>query len=105
MRVMLIYDLPSVTNEDKRYYSDFRKNIIKLGYTQIQESIYVRVIQSKTLSNAHVEKLRKFVPPRGNIRIFIFTEMQYESGIILSGNISENELINDDERYKLIDGN
>lgn len=102
MRVMLIYDLPNVTKQENYYYTQFRKSILKLGYTQIQQSVYIRVIQSKTLTNQHIEKLRKIIPPKGNIRIFTFTEMQYESGIILSGEVTENEIINDDERYKLI---
>ena len=99
---MLIYDLPNVTKEDSQYYSLFRKNIIKLGYLQIQQSVYVKTIQSKTLSNQHIEKLKKVLPPKGNIRVFTFTEMQYESAIILSGEINKNEVLNDVERYKLI---
>lgn len=102
MRVIIMYDLPNTTKEENQFYTLFRKNIIKLGYTQIQQSIYVKVLQSKTLSNSHIEKLRKIIPPKGKIRAFILTEMQYESQIILSGEINENELINDDERYKLL---
>lgn len=102
MRVILLYDLPSTTKEDSHYYSLFRKNILKLGYTQIQESIYVKVIQSKTLSNQHIEKLRKIVPPKGSIRAFVLTEKQYESAYILSGRITDNETINDTNRYRLV---
>ena len=102
MRVILIYDLPSTTKEDVHFYSRFRKNILKLGYTQIQESIYVKVIQSKTISNQHIDKLRKILPPKGNIRAFVLTEKQYESAYILSGEIAESELINDTKRYRLL---
>ena len=102
MRAILMYDLPSTTKQDIIFYSKFRKNIIKLGYTQIQESIYVKVLQSKTLSNQHIEKLKKIIPPRGSIRIFVLTENQYSSAYILSGQISENEIVNDCSRYKLI---
>lgn len=102
MRVMLMYDLPSSTAEDTKFYSKFRTNIIKMGYIQLQESVYVRVIQSKTLSNSHIEKIKKILPPKGNIRIFIMTEYQFERGLILSGEINDNELINDDRRFRVI---
>ncbi|WP_406602233.1 CRISPR-associated endonuclease Cas2 [Mesomycoplasma moatsii] len=99
---MLMYDLPNSTSEENHYYSKFRSNIIKLGYIQLQQSIYVKIIQSKTLSNSHVEKIRKIIPPKGNIRIFIMTEYQFERGLILSGEINENEIINDDKRFRVI---
>ena len=97
-----MYDLPNTTKDESYSYTKFRNNLLKMGYIQIQQSIYVRVIQSKTLSAQHIEKLKKIIPPKGNIRIFVFTEHQYERGIILSGEIDENEIINDDERFKLI---
>ncbi len=102
MRVMLMYDLPNTTKDDSHFYAKFRNNLLKMGYTQIQQSIYVRVIQSKTLSNQHIEKIKKIIPPKGNIRIFVFTEYQYERGIILSGEVDENEMINDDKRFRVI---
>ena len=97
-----MYDLPNTTKDDSHFYAKFRNNLLKIGYTQIQQSIYVRVIQSKTLSNQHIEKIKKIIPPKGNIRIFVFTEYQYERGIILSGEVDENEMINDDKRFRVI---
>ena len=102
MRVILMYDLPNTTKEDTGFYTKFRSQILKMGYIQIQQSVYTKVLQSKTLSISHIDKLRKIIPPKGLIRAYVLTEMQYERGYILSGEVDENELINDDERFRLI---
>ena len=98
MRVILMYDLPNTTKEDNGFYTKFRNQILKMGYIQIQQSVYTKVLQSKTLSINHIE----IIPPKGLIRAYVLTEMQYERGYILSGEVDENELINDDERFRLI---
>lgn len=100
MRVILMYDLPNVTTDENKFYSIFRKAILKLGYIQLQYSIYSRVIQSKTLSEQHIAKLKKILPPKGNIRIFVLTEYQYQRCMVLSGEVNENEVINDERRYR-----
>lgn len=97
-----MYDLPSVGKDDHLFYTKFHNGILQLGYIQIQESVYSKVIQSKTLSNNHIEKIKKIIPPRGKIRAYILTEMQYNRGIVLSGEVDINEFINDDKRYKVI---
>ena len=102
MRVIIMYDLPSISKDDHYFYTKFHNGILQLGYIQIQESVYSKVIQSKTLSDNHIEKIKKIIPPKGKIRAYILTEAQYNRGIILSGEIDINEFINDDKRYKVI---
>ena len=42
MRVIVFFDLPTQTLEDKREYRKFRKFLIKKGVLMIQESVYYR---------------------------------------------------------------
>lgn len=42
MRILLFYDLPTVTKADRAIFAKFRKNLLKLGFLMIQESIYVK---------------------------------------------------------------
>lgn len=43
MRLILFFDLPMVTNSDKKTYTSFRKYLIKNGYMIIQFSVYCKI--------------------------------------------------------------
>ena len=43
MRILVMFDLPTETSEDRRNYRKFRKNLIKNGFIMMQESVYVRL--------------------------------------------------------------
>lgn len=102
MRIILFYDLPFDNKEDTKNYTKFRNNILKLGYIQIQYSIYARVVQTKSMIKQHVEKVKKVLPQGGSIRIIVLTEKQYNEMIILRGELDENEIINDCKRFREI---
>ncbi|MGL4951979.1 MAG: CRISPR-associated endonuclease Cas2 [Mycoplasma sp.] len=100
MRSLLFFDLP-VDNEFLiKEYTKFRKSIIKMGYSMIQNSVYIKVLQSKTVSNQHLINIKKILPENGNVRILILTEKQYQDMMILVGVKTDNEIINDTKRFK-----
>lgn len=47
MRLMIMFDLPMNTAEEKRNYRKFRKCLINEGFLMIQYSVYVRVCVSR----------------------------------------------------------
>ena len=49
MRILLLYDLPSVTNADKKIYRNFVKYLTTEGFIRIQESVFVRLCHNKWL--------------------------------------------------------
>ncbi|MGL4951184.1 MAG: CRISPR-associated endonuclease Cas2 [Mycoplasma sp.] len=100
MRSIIFFDLPMDTDYFLKEYTCFRKNILKLGYSMIQNSVYVKVLQSKNISDQHVKKIQKILPSSGNIRILILTEKQYEDMLILRGVKTDNEIVNDTDRVK-----
>jgi len=102
MRIILFYDLSFDNKDDVKAYTKFRNNILKLGYIQIQYSVYSRVVQTKTMVEQHIKKLKKIIPPSGSIRAIVLTEKQYNSMFLLRGGISESERINDCKRYRII---
>lgn len=102
MRSFLFYDLPMENEHDTKAYTKFRNNILRLGYTSIQNSVYIKVHNSKSIADQHIKKLRKILPVNGNIRLLILTEKQYNDMLLLVGVKNENELINDTERFKII---
>ena len=47
MRLMIMFDLPVETSEERKEYRKFRKNLINEGFIMIQYSVYVRVCVNK----------------------------------------------------------
>ena len=43
MRVIVFFDLPTLTSENRREYTKFRKFLIKNGFLMMQESVYTKM--------------------------------------------------------------
>ena len=48
MRVIVFFDLPTETTEDKKNYRKFRKFLIKGGFLMLQESVYAKLALNYT---------------------------------------------------------
>lgn len=69
MKVLCMFDLPVETEEQRRAYRVFRKNLMKEGFTMIQYSVYVRTCQNREHGKRIEKRLRQILPKEGNIRI------------------------------------
>lgn len=85
MRLILIYDLPVTEELDKKIYSKFHRNIIRLGFYMLQYSVYSKVIQNDTSMKQYMIKLERVIPERGHIILMKITEKQYQNMIYLRG--------------------
>lgn len=65
MRMLLFFDLPSVTNSDLKKYRKFRKFLIENGFSMLQELVYSKLLLHNTASINMVDKLQKNKPERG----------------------------------------
>lgn len=77
MRVVVFFDLPVKTAEDRKAYRTFRKYLIKEGYIMQQESVYSKLALNQTSVNLITAKLRKNKPPKGLVQVLKITEKQY----------------------------
>ena len=59
MRILVFFDLPSVTSEEKREYLKFRKMLVKSGFLMMQESVYSKLALNTTVSGAIVDNIKK----------------------------------------------
>ena len=103
MRIILMYDLDFTSEESKKQYTRFHKNLIKNGYIMLQFSVYMRIITSESIAKNEINLLKKNLPKNGNIRIFKITNLQYSKMILLRGNKRINETINTESRHIKID--
>lgn len=78
MWILVFFDLPTDTKKAKRQYTDFRKGLLDDGFAMMQFSVYYRHCASKENTAVHHERVRKIVPPDGEVRIVEFTDKQFE---------------------------
>ena len=101
MRVMVFFDLPVVSGEDRRNYAKFRKYLIKSGFIMVQESVYSKLALNPTIAGAVVENVRKNKPPAGLVQMMTITEKQYAKMEIVVGNPKSN-VLETDERLVIL---
>ena len=61
MRMLVFFDLPTLTNEDKRNYRQFRKLLIKNGFIMLQESVYCKMMTSPSVENSIKTLIHNYV--------------------------------------------
>ncbi len=77
MWVFVFFDLPTETSQDRKNYARFRKNLKKDGFTMLQYSIYTRHCSSRENAQVHVKRVKRNLPPKGEVIIFSLTDKQF----------------------------
>jgi CRISPR-associated endoribonuclease cas2 len=101
MRVLVFFDLPVITEENKRAYRKFRKFLLKNGFLMLQESVYCKLALNSTAVRTIVDNVHKNKPEEGLIQLLSVTEKQYAKMDIIIGNI-KNEVLDSDERLVIL---
>lgn len=101
MRVLVFFDLPTVTPENMRNYRLFRKALLKNGFFMMQESVYCRMVLNQSIEKSAIEAIRKAKPPEGLVQILSVTEKQFSKMEYLVGK-SNKEVIDSDERLIIL---
>ena len=90
---ILMFDFPVTTAKERKEYALFRKELIKLGYYQLQNSIYIVNYTNKEKIINIEEQLLKFINAGSSVRSLILTEKQFNKMSILSGDLTFGEKI------------
>lgn len=101
MRVLVFFDLPVITEENRRVYRKFRKFLLKNGFLMLQESVYCKLALNSTAVRTIVDNVHKNKPEEGLIQLLSVTEKQYAKMDIIIGNI-KNEVLDSDERLVIL---
>lgn len=101
MRVLVFFDLPVVTNENRKSYSKFRKFLLKNGFIMLQESVYCKLALNGTAVNAIIDNIYKNKPQEGLVQLLTVTEKQYSKMDIIIGKV-KNEVLDSDERLVVL---
>lgn len=77
MWVIVLFDLPTETAEDRKNYTVFRKKLLDDGFTMMQYSVYMRHSASDENARVHVKRVKGWLPPDGEVRIVKITDKQF----------------------------
>lgn len=77
MWVIVLFDLPTDTKKDIKQYSIFRKKLIQDGFAMFQFSIYIRNCPSRENAQVHINRVKNFLPSKGQIGILSITDKQF----------------------------
>ena len=101
MRMVVFFDLPTETQEDKRNYRQFRKLLIDNGFIMMQESVYCRMVLNQSVERSVMELLKRNRPADGLVQVLSVTEKQFLGMQYLVGS-SHSELIDSTERLVIL---
>ena len=85
MRIIIWFDLPVKTPQQRHDATAFRNFLLKDGYSMMQWSVYSRICNGMDTVETHKRRVKSNLPPNGSIRLLVLTEKQYESIDVLLG--------------------
>ncbi len=77
MWVFVLFDLPTETKKERKAASQFRKKLLKDGFTMFQFSIYTRFCASRENAAVHIKRVKTNLPQYGKVGIFQITDRQF----------------------------
>ena len=89
MWMIVLFDLPVVTAEERKTASSFRKSLLDQGFHMSQYSVYYRLLPGKEALDGYIKQVQARLPPKGKVDILTITDKQYEGIISFSGKKKE----------------
>ena len=77
MWVLVFFDLPTETKRERKVAADFRKLLMRDGFTMFQFSIYLRHCSSRENADVHIRRVKNNLPPLGKVGILCVTDKQF----------------------------
>ncbi len=81
--VMVFFDLPVGTPEERKAAANFRKDLVRDGYIMVQYSVYARPCGSADRVETHVRRLKANIPSKGEVRGLLISDAQWGRMIVV----------------------
>ncbi|EUJ41133.1 CRISPR-associated protein Cas2 [Brochothrix campestris FSL F6-1037] len=95
MRLIVFFDLPIETTEEKRAYRHFRKFLIQEGFIMVQQSVYAKLVLNGTAANLLRKRIKKACPTKGLVQVLTVTEKQYAAIDLMVGKEQDHVVANE----------
>lgn len=77
MWVIVMFDLPTGSKDERKRYTDFRRGLLDSGFIQLQYSVYARYTSSPEKAETIHNRIVKNLPQKGEVRLLSMTDNQF----------------------------
>lgn len=81
MWMLVMFDLPVDTAEDRKAAGDFRNDLLDFGFERCQYSVYLRFVEGREQADTWTRRVQGVLPAGGKVYCLYFTDKQYQ-GIV-----------------------
>jgi CRISPR-associated protein Cas2 len=81
--VLVFFDLPVGTSEERKAATNFRRDLLKDGYMMVQFSVYARPCGTADRVETQVRRLKSKIPSKGEVRGLMISDAQWGRMIIV----------------------
>ncbi|WP_290979289.1 CRISPR-associated endonuclease Cas2 [Ferrovibrio sp.] len=85
MWMMALFDLPVDDSQRRRAATDFRNELLDMGFQMTQFSVYMKHLTGKEQAESLTRRIASAVPEYGDVKILCFTDKQYENLVSFRG--------------------
>ena len=83
--ILAMFDLPVMTDKERKAATKFRNDLLDSGYLMIQFSVYARPCVSYEQMDTHIARVKGFTPAAGNVRLMFLTDEQWKKSCTVVG--------------------
>jgi CRISPR-associated protein Cas2 len=77
MWLFVMFDLPVITKDQRREYTQFRKKLQSKGFTMLQYSVYAKHLPTEDAAEPLKANVKAALPPKGQVRVLAVTDHQF----------------------------
>lgn len=77
MWIFVFFDLPTETKNDRKKYAEFRKQLLRDGFTMFLFSIYLRHCPSRENAEVQIKRVKNFLPKNGYVGVLTIPDKQF----------------------------
>ena len=77
MWLFVFFDLPTNTKRERKDAQEFRKRLLRDGFTMMQYSVYTRHCASLQSAEMHIKRVESYILKYGHVSILTITDKQY----------------------------
>ncbi len=79
MWLLVMFDLPVLTKNQRREATRYRKLLLNQGFDQLQLSVYSKYLINATGVRMVLSAIKRQIPEEGSVRVFQLTDTQWSS--------------------------
>lgn len=94
--IIVMFDVPSKNQNDRKAYYRFRKNLLKNGYIMFQKSVYLKLLNNISSYTHEKDFLQSVCPENGNVCSMTTTKNEFKNNVQIFGREFNVSLLCDD---------